>query len=186
MKDDFITNVNKWNTDNAAEPKHYNIPHIPKVTSLSSENTPKLADRSDILVCHTLARALGSADGIHHKHQIQDIRLAFHQWFNQEFDPMYYIDVMRVFGNRMREHSILLSIIKMLRTMLDRKDQTLEISIENEFNTFLNDNRDSYPFQVVFVDTNSDSTRYWATLVQQVDSYLILEVQANLIMFYVC
>ena len=99
---------------------------------------------------------------------------------------MYYIDVMRVFGNRMREHSILLSIIKMLRTMLDRKDQTLEISIENEFNTFLNDNRDSYPFQVVFVDTNSDSTRYWATLVQQVDSYLILEVQANLIMFYVC
>jgi len=50
----------------------------------------------------------------------------------------------------------------------------------------LNENMDRYPFQVVFVDTNSNSSRYWATLAQQVESFLLLEVQSNLIMFYVC
>jgi hypothetical protein len=186
VKDEFITNVSKWNTDNAAEPKHYNIPHIPKVTTLSSENTPKLADQSDIPACHSLARALHSADGKNHKHQIQDVRLVFQEWFNQEFDSMYYIDVIRVYGNRMSEERILLSIIKMLRTMIDRKDHILEISIEEEFNKYLNENMNRYPFQVVFVDTNSNSSRYWATLAQQVESFLLLEVQSNLIMFYVC
>lgn len=177
VKDPFITNCSKWNTGNICEPNNYNIQTIPKLSLL--ESTPELADQMDIPAYQTLARMLNSK-----KAERKDIKQVFTSWFNQEFNSMFYIDVFKVFGDRMRDVQILLKVIKMLRMIIDRNQTVLNKSIEGEFNQYLKANKKEYPFLLVFVDSDPNSVRNWQVLSSQVESFLILQVQNNFIMFY--
>ena len=81
---------------------------------------------------------------------------------------MYYIDVIKVYGDQMQQEHVVLKITNILRTLIDRNKDALHQGVEPEFNHYLSD---KYPFQMVFVDSDPNSVRNWSTLAQHVSSY---------------
>merc|ERR1712226_1677934 len=110
----------------------------------------------DIPACHTLARLINSSDNQSQNKNNNNtccnrnnVRAVFSKWFNNEFNSMHYINVCKIYGEQMEKPNVVLDIIKMLRTIIDRNDNALNKSIENEFNKYLTDNYNQYPFQMV-------------------------------------